>query len=377
MRKTRHHLMRTAILGVVLAMVVAACGGDTGTTSTDGSGSEATTTTDAGVDVTTTSGEPDAATTTVPAEMDRVTVQMAFRWPLSQQYSTFLVGVPAGIYAKYGIEPEFIEGTGSATTAQLLATGQADFGAAVSSNAVMGVVNEGGNIKMIGETLPSVTIAVLSGNGECIEAPEDMVGLTIAVPPGTTQSQMFPALLEANDIDPSDIEVVNAAADTLVPGFLAGQFDGYVSYIVSNVPLLRGEGIEPCYFLFSDYGVNLTPGETIISHQELMDSNPDLVARFVSAVEESHRYAVEHPDEACAAGVEMFPDAMTLDVCEQAVGLTVDQLAAAMVDDEPFVCIDEVGLENTIQLLVDYAEFVNPLPGSDYATNEFVTEGCP
>jgi NitT/TauT family transport system substrate-binding protein len=368
------------MLVVVLSILVAACG-EEGATTTTATGQGETTTTE-GADTTTsaadtTTSAADETTTSQAMEAEPITVQMAFRWALSQQYSTFLVGVPAGIYAQYGLEPEFIEGTGSATTAQLLATGQADFGAAVSSNAAMGVVNEGGEIKMIGETLPSVTVAVLSGNGTCIETPQDMIGTTIAVPPGTTQSQMFPALLAANDIDPSEITVVNAAADTLVPSFLAGQFDGYVSYIVSNVPLLRGEGIEPCYFLFSDFGVTLAPGETVISHQGLMDSNPDLVSRFVSAVEDSHRYAVEHPDEACAAGVEMFPDQMTPEVCEQAVGLTVEQLSNAMVDDEPFVCIDMAALATTTQLLVDYAEFQNPLPPEDYATNEFVTAGCP
>ena len=367
--KSRPRHSHVLWLLALLAVLAAACGGTAATTTT----AAATSTTAAAT--TTTAAE--TTTTTAAPEPESVTVQMAFRWALSQQYSTFLVGVPAGIYAKYGLEPEFIEGTGSATTAQLLATGQADFGAAVSSNAVMGIVNEGGEIKMIGETLPSVTISVLSGNGTCIESPGDLVGTTIAVPPGTTQSQMFPALLAANDIAESDLTIVNANADTLVPGFLSNQFDGYVSYIVSNVPLLRSEGIEPCYFLFSDHGVNLAPGETIISHQALMDENPDLVSRFVDAVEESQRYAVEHPDEACAAGVEMFPDQMTADVCEQAVGLTVDQLSAAMVDSEPYVCIDSGALQTTIDLLVQYAEFQNPMTPTDYATNEFVTAGCP
>ena len=371
MRQTR--MSRAVGLLVVLAIIVAACG-DEGTGTTTTATSAEPTTTAAAVETTTTAAAEET-TTSVAMEAEPITVQMAFRWPLSQQYSTYLVGVPAGIYAEYGLEPEFIEGTGSATTAQLLATGQADFGAAVSSNATMGVVNEGGELKMIGETLPSVTISVLSGNGACIENPEDMIGTTIAVPPGTTQSQMFPALIAANGIDPSEINIVNAAADTLVPGFLSNQFDGYVSYIVSNVPLLRGEGIEPCYFLFSDFGVNLAPGETIITHQGLIDSNPDLVTRFVSAVEDSHRYAVENPDEACAAGVEMFPDQMTPEVCEQAVGLTVEQIGAQLTD-EPFVCIDMGGLESTIQLLVDYAEFTDPQAPDAYATNEFVSAGC-
>lgn len=188
---------------------------------------------------------------------------------------------------------------------------------------------------------------------------------------------MFPALLAANDIAESDINVVSAAADTLVPSFLAGQFDGYISYTVSNVPLLRSEGVEPCSMLFSEYGVDLSPGETIIAHQALLDSNPDLVARFVAAVEESHQYAVENPDEACEAGVSMFPDQMDMEVCPQAVGLVVDQIAAATVEGEPFVCIDPAKLATTIDLLVQYAEFQNPLGFEDYATNEFAPAGCP
>jgi hypothetical protein len=73
----------------------------------------------------------------------------------------------------------------------------------------------------------------------------------------------------------------------------------------------------------------------------------------------------------------MFPDQMTSDVCDQAVGLTVDQLSAAMVDDEAYVCIDMAALQTTIDLLVQYAEFQNPKGPTDYATNEFVSAGCP
>jgi NitT/TauT family transport system substrate-binding protein len=369
MRRTRTRRGPLCLaLGLTLLLTACQGGAAPGTTEPAAPTTEAPPTTEA-------APTTEAPTTTLAPEA--ITVQMAFRWPLSQQYSTFLVGVPAGIYAKHGLDPEFVEGTGSATVAQLIATQQADFAGAVSSNAVMGVVNEGGEIKMIGETLPSVTIAVLSGGDTCIETPEDMVGATIAVPPGTTQSQMFPALLAANDIAESDINIVSAAADTLVPGFLSGQFEGYVSYIVSNVPLLRSEGVEPCFMLFSDYGVDLSPGETIIAHQALMDSNPDLVSRFVAAVEESHLYAVEHPDEACEAGVAMFPDQMDMEVCPQAVGLVVDQIAAVIVEGEPFVCIDPAKLAATTDLLVQYAEFQNPLGFESYATNEFAPGDCP
>jgi hypothetical protein len=34
-------------------------------------------------------------------------------------------------------------------------------------------------------------------------------------------------------------------------------------------------------------------------------------------------------------------------------------------------------LLTTIDLLVQYAEFQNPMATTDYATNEFVSAGCP
>ena len=301
---------------------------------------------------------------------------MAFKWPLSQQYSVFLVGKEADIYAKHGIDVSFLEGTGSANTSQLIASNQVPYAAAVDAGSAMRAISQGANIKIIGETLPSVTIAVLSKGSKCINTPQDMVGKTIAVPPGTTQSQMFPALLKINNIDEGSLNVVSVDASALVAGLMSDQFDGYVSYTVSNVPILTGQGADPCAMLFSDYGVALSPGETMITNADTIANDADLTQRMVSAVQETLDYAVDHPDEDCQAAVGMFPDQMTNDVCMQATGLVIDQIKAVKAaDSKPFMCINDDQINKTLDLLENYADFQGRLPASNYYTNQFIS-GC-
>jgi len=187
---------------------------------------------------------------------------------------------------------------------------------------------------------------------------------------------MFPAFLKINNIAPASFEQQSVDASALVAGLLADRFDGYVSYTVGNIPILTAQGANPCGMLFSNYGVSLSPGETIIVNSDMIQQKPDLVRRFVQAVAESHDYAVANPDEACAAGVALFPDQIKPDICKQAVGLVVDQIKAAKAtDSKPFSCITDKQVNELLNLLVNYAEFANPLAPSKYYTNQFM-QGC-
>src|SRR5439155_19956560 len=131
--------------------------------------------------------------TAKPGQMDRISVRFGFTWTSGQYYSMFLLGKDKGIYAKYGLDPEFGEGQGSANTAQVIANKQADYAIAVDPGSIIRASVGGARIRMVAQTVPYAPIALLSKASSPIRTPQEMVGKRIGLPPGTTQSQLFPA----------------------------------------------------------------------------------------------------------------------------------------------------------------------------------------
>jgi NitT/TauT family transport system substrate-binding protein len=297
---------------------------------------------------------------------------MGFTWSSGQYYSMFLLGRDKGIYSKHGMDVEMGEGQGSASTAQIIANKQADFAIAVDPGSVIRAVVSGARIKMVGQNVPVAPIAVLSKASNRISTPQELVGKRIGLPPGTTQSQLFPAFLRANNIEASSINIVNVQAAAMQAALAQGQLDGFVSFAHSQLPILSSMGVEGHAMLFSDFGLKFAPGEGIIVHEDTIRSNPDLVRRFVAATEETLRYAIDNVEEAADAGVKAVPDAIRKDVAVAQIQYEADLIKRDRVAGRPIVAMQTEDWRALIELLVQYAELQNPGPPTDYFTNDFV-----
>ncbi len=322
------------------------------------------------------SGEGGSAAFAGTAARDAVVVQVGFTWSSGQYYSMFLVGRDKGIYAKHGLDVEFREGQGSASSAQIVANKKADFGIAIDPGSTVRVAAQGGKIKMIGQNIPWAPMAVLSKAPNQIRRPQDLIGKKIGLPPGTTQSQLFPAFLKINKIDPNSLAVINTQAATMQASLAQGQIDGFVSFAHSQLPILRGMGVsDPHAMLFADFGLRFAPGEGIIVQEDVIQSKPDLVRRFLAAIEETLRYAVDHYDEVAEAGLKAYPQVMKREVILAQVQFQSENIKKSRLPGKPLVWMQEDDWKALIELLATYADLKNLGPPSSYYTNEFAPAG--
>jgi NitT/TauT family transport system substrate-binding protein len=307
------------------------------------------------------------------SELTKINVRTGYTWSASQYYSTYLLGKAKGFYEEYGLDPDFREGSGSGSTVQLVASNQTDIGVTIASGAVIRAVSQDAPVKMVAATLPTNPICVFSQRKSALMSAQDLIGKTIGIPPGTEQEQLWPAVMKLNNFKTGAVNVVSIAASGLPAALQLDRVDGYISYTTS-VPLLRAKGLDVVPLLLSDLGVVYAPGEGIVASEKTMTERPDMVRAFVAASRKTLNYALQHPEEAAAAGVAAFPDKMQK---ETAMGMLeimngLMKSASPSGDIIELFRMNEDQWANTAKLLSEYAGLENPPEANKFFTNGFL-----
>ncbi|MGH7707514.1 MAG: ABC transporter substrate-binding protein [Vulcanimicrobiaceae bacterium] len=315
-----------------------------------------------------------AASAAVPGSLTKVNVRMGYYFASSQAYVRYFLGVAKGYYRDQGLDVNFQEGTGSGNTVQLIANGQAEIGASVTTGAVIRANAQGAHLKMVAATAPINSISVLSTAEKPIKSPKELPGKRIGIPPGTEQEQIWPAFLKVNSIEPSSIQVISIAGNALPAALGRGQIDAYVSY-ATDQPGLERAGIKPYAMLFADFGVTYEPSDGIVVNDAMISEHPDIVRKFVTATYRAFQYSLDHPGEAVAAGVAAHPEAFKPDVAMGELGIN-QQLLKKYLGQRGHKLFEmyEPEWQATVNLLVNYGGLKNALPADQYFTNEFVSK---
>lgn len=167
--------------------------------------------------------------------------------------------------------------------------------------------------------LPLVSIALIGQRGQQayaaltssgLKTPMDwqgrLVGYKGAQPPD------LQAILVAAGVDPSRVSLVNVGFD---PRLLTeGKVDVYPVFKSNEPYLIQSWGYDITLWEAADFGVpNL--GLAYVTSEEILNANPELLARFLRAALRGIEYARLHPDEAVQAvlkyaGPETDPEHM-------------------------------------------------------------------
>jgi NitT/TauT family transport system substrate-binding protein len=312
-----------------------------------------------------------SATSGTNNSVTHLNIRMGYTWASSQYYSEYLVGITKGFYKAEGLDVSFTEGTGSGSGVQLIANGQADMGAAIATGALIRAASKGAGVKMVAQTGPINPIGVISKMESPIKTPQDLTGKKIGMPPGTEQEQIWPAFLKKNSLTSSSATLVSIAGDALPAALQRGQIDGYVSY-ATDLPDLVKVGMHPMIMLWSDFGVVYAPGEGIVVSKDMLAKKPDVVRAFLRALKKTMQYALDHPDEAAAAGAAQHPDSITKEVALAEIKIDQDELKAHLSQGNQLLVMKQSDWQNTIDLLATYAGLANPPSTSSVFTNDYL-----
>lgn len=236
---------------------------------------------------------------------DASRIELLLDWKAQMEHAGFFVAKAKGFYAREGLTVEILEGSGAPTTAQLVGNGTYKLGVSSGSATVMArakgipVVS----LAVINQYSPVVVYSLEKKN---LTEPKDLIGKRIGVNIGGTKHREFQALLKKVGIEENQIEVMGMTESSPAP-LLADKVDAMLGY-TEDQPVtveLRGESVNR--ISLADHGIDLY-STNVVANAAFLETNPDVVRKFLKATLEGWAYAVEHPVEAVDAYAAERPE---------------------------------------------------------------------
>lgn len=296
-------------------------------------------------------------------------ISLVLNWYLGGLHTPFYLGLERGYYRDEGIELTINEGRGSARSVQVVASGGDTFGMADAGSLMLGAA-KGQPVKAVLSLLNTSGFGVISLEETGIRTAKDLEGKRLAVSPGDALTQLFPAVVKANALDQSKIDMIFVDPAAKVVAVLEKRADALLGGIDDQYFLIQAKGFKPASLRFADLGAN-TVGITILAQDSTIAEKPDMVRRFVRATQKSWQAAKADPGAAVTAALKVKPD---LDRASTLKQLEVDLqlLGSPGTDGKPLGFGAPGEWEKTKQLLVEYRDLKTDRPATSFFTNEFV-----
>jgi NitT/TauT family transport system substrate-binding protein len=301
-------------------------------------------------------------------------VTLTLDWLFQGPSVGFLLAQQKGFYREAGLDVAITPGKGSGSTAQLVASKATQIG--FSDGFVVGnSVAKGMGIKTVGSIYRRGPAAIMVLADSAIKTPKDLAGKTVAMTAGSAQFQQWPAFVKGAGIDATNIQMVNIDPAGIGPALVSGKVDAIGGYVFSYAPSIEIRAKKELrIFWFADSGVTVV-SNGIIVHQDLLNSDSDLVRAFVPATIKGFIYARQHPDEVAAAVKEYQPTADPA-VTDREFELSWKTWVTPNTKGKPLGWGSDTDWVATIEVLKQYGGVTTPLETSQLYTNEFVPTGA-
>nr|WP_159793692.1 aliphatic sulfonate ABC transporter substrate-binding protein [Puerhibacterium puerhi] len=218
------------------------------------------------------------------------------------------------------VEVNWLQSAGSNKANEALRAGAVDVGSTAGSAALLARAN-GSPIKTIDVYSQPEWSAIVVGPDSGITSVADLEGKSVAATKGTDPYFFLLQALEANGVDPADVEVQNLQHADGRTALDNGSVDAWsgLDPIMAAAEAESGDKLLYRNVDFNTYGfLNAT--------EEFVTDHPDVAQVVVDAYEEARAWAQEHPDEVSAllADVAGIDPQVATTVIEERSNLDVD-----------------------------------------------------
>lgn len=234
--------------------------------------------------------------------VDEITVQL--KWLHQAQFAGFYIAQEKGYYAEENINVTFVEGGPGIDIINTVASGGADFGVAAPEHILL-QRSQGVPITAIATTYRRNPLVFVSLASSGIEQPIDFIGKRVAVGNNDGLIQ-FEAMMSNLGLDINEVNIMPYNLDLTL--FFEGNVDVAPAFAAGSLIGILNEGHEINLIWPEDYGV-LVYSDTIITTDQLIAENPDLVTRFLRATLRGHQDGVENVETAVNASMQYARDA--------------------------------------------------------------------
>ncbi len=264
-----------------------------------------------------------AALAAQPAQaQDRVLLQLD--WIPTGEHAAYFAGAERGFWRENGIELSLTRGYGSGDTVNKVAAGAAQFGVADLGAVLAARARQNVPVKAISAvyTYSPHSLFVLRSSG--ITNFRGLEGRRIAITPGNSHRLYFPEVARRAGTNPDRITWVNTDASAMAAMLISRRVDAAPFYSIhhyyqNKAAQRAGEEIVVLPFVETGFAIYAA---SLITTDEMIQRNPDLVRRFLRGAQRSFEWTNANQQEACRLHVARNPE-VAQDDCEGSLRATM------------------------------------------------------
>lgn len=298
-------------------------------------------------------------------------VNVRFSWKLKGEYAHLYLAQDKGLYAAKDLAVKMGEGAGAPAALGALLQGQEDV---VVMPAIFAVsaIQKGMPVKIIALYQPKTPVVLISQPDKPVLKPKDLEGKTVAHSVGETGTSYLSVFCAVNQIDCSKVKKVQMDAQSRVPQFLQKQVDVVSLYKNNDLPLIEARvGTKFPMLDLAQNGLAI-PGLAAVSSNAVIAKRPDVLKRYLAAVNEGIDATRKDPKAATAAIAKAWQGGPSADVIEAQVLATME--AIKQEPGKPTGWIDPKTIVQALELLKTDEAVGTPKPIEVFFTNDLLAQ---
>jgi NitT/TauT family transport system substrate-binding protein len=221
------------------------------------------------------------------------------------QFAPFYVGIDKGFFADERIDLELAYGYEN-DYLKLVGVGELPFMIGSGDQVVLGRA-QGLPVRYVANWYTRFPVVVFAKPTAGINQPADLRGRRIGIPgPFGASYVALRGVLEAGSLTEQDVKL-ESIGFTQAAALSEDMVDAAVDYAANGPVVLALQGVTTTQIALDPY--LSVPANGLITNEETITNNPELVARMVRAMQRSIMYAVANPDEAFDISLKFIPEA--------------------------------------------------------------------
>jgi len=298
-------------------------------------------------------------------------VKVRFSWKLKGEYAHLYLAQEKGLYASKDLAVRMGEGAGAPAALGALLQGQEDV-VVMPAIFAASAIQKGMPVKIIALYQPKTPVVLISQVDKPVLKPKDLEGKSIAHSVGETGTSYLSVFCAVNQIDCSKVKKVQMDAQSRVPQFLQKQVDVVSLYKNNDLPVIEARvGTKFPMLDLAQYGLAI-PGLAAVSSNALIAKKPDVLKRYLAAVNEGIDATRKDPKAATAAIAKAWQGGPSADVIEAQVRATMEAIETQ--PGKPTGWTDPKTIVQALELLKTDESIGTPKPAETFFTNDLLAQ---
>ncbi len=239
------------------------------------------------------------------AVAELIPVSLGVGYIPSVQFASFYAAIAQGYFAEEGLDVELEYGFEN-DYLKLVGVGERQFMIGSGDQVILGQA-QGLPVRYVMNWFTRYPAVVFAKESAGIRAPEDLAGKRIGLPgPFGANYVAFRGILEAAGLTEADVDM-ESIGFTQAAAVDQDTIDAAVDYAANGPVVLRHEGES-----ITEIGLDAylpMPSNGLVTNEATLESDPELVRKFVRAALRGVEYTLANPDEAFDIALSFVPEA--------------------------------------------------------------------